>query len=257
MFTLYCDDSGTDNESEWAIAASVIAPVEQWGKFREEWQEIAKDENFDVFHMADFVARKPPFDSPEWHNEEKRERVMRRLIGTIKCRATCAFVSALQKSAYDEVVPEKIKEDRAMGKNHYTFAVRMCIGRVINWRREFAHTGPLQFVFDRVSKGKGEIDEVFNRSLSENAESALSDSGIERGGWSFQDKSQFIPIQAADVLAWEALHHMKKFSTHGDQFKPRRSYLELQKIPGMYKYYDKPSLAELVAHLKSKTATGE
>lgn len=59
MFTLYCDDSGTHNESEWAIAASIIAPAGQWEKFREAWQRIAKDENFDVFHMATFVARKP------------------------------------------------------------------------------------------------------------------------------------------------------------------------------------------------------
>jgi hypothetical protein len=209
MFALYCDDSGTHNESEWAIAACVIAPVRQWEKFREEWQKIAKDENFEVFHMANFVARKPPFDTPEWHDDEKRRRIMQKLVGTIKCRATCAFVSALQKSAYDEVVPEKIKADRAM-ENHSTFAVRMCLGRVIRWRSEYGRTGPLQFVFDRVSKGKGEIDEVFNRSLAENAESALSDTGIVRGGWSFEDKAQFIPIQAADILAWEALYFVAK-----------------------------------------------
>lgn len=177
---------------------------------------------------------------------------MQKLIGTIKCRATCAFVSALQKSGYDEVVPEKIKADRAMGKNHYTFAVRMCLGRVIRWRSEYGRKGPLQFVFDRVSKGRGEIDEVFNRALSENADSALSDMGIVPKGWSFEDKAQFIPIQAADILAWEALHFMKQSSVYGDQFKPRRSYLELLKIPGMHKYYDKPSLGKLVAHLKSK-----
>lgn len=116
MFTLYCDDSGTHNESEWAVAASIIAPVGQWEKFREEWQEIAKDEKFDVFHMANFVARKPPFHGPEWQDDENRRRTMSKLIGTIRCRATCAFVSAVQKSAYDEVVPAKIKADRAMGK---------------------------------------------------------------------------------------------------------------------------------------------
>jgi Protein of unknown function (DUF3800) len=256
-FTLYCDDSGTHNESEWAIAACVIAPVEQWEKFREEWQCVARDEGFEVFHLNKFVARKPPFDTPEWENADKRDRTMRRLIGIIRTRTTCAYASALQKSAYDEEVPEKIKADRIMGKNHYTFAVRMCMGRLVRWRIQHGYTHPIQFVFDRVSKGKGEIDMVFNRALSEGAESALAGMGIEEGGWSFEDKSQFIPIQAADVLAWEALHHMKTFSICGDQFKPRRSYLALREIPGMHKYYDREGLRELVAHLKSKAATGE
>ena len=51
-FSLYCDDSGTHDQSEWAIAASIIAPDEQWEKFNEEWQAVANEEGFDVFHMA-------------------------------------------------------------------------------------------------------------------------------------------------------------------------------------------------------------
>lgn len=94
--------------------------------------------------------------------------------------------------------------------------MRMCLGRVTKWRREYGRTGPLRFVFDRVSKGKGEIDEVFNRALAENAESALAEMGILPNGWSFEDKAQFIPIQAADILAWEALYLMKQSSAHGE-----------------------------------------
>lgn len=253
MFSLYCDDSGTDQNSQWAIAASVIAPVHQWEKFCEEWREIAGDEGFTVFHMSDFVARRPPFDTPAWHDPQKRDRVMRKLIGTIRCRTTCAFVSALEKSAYDTTVPADLKANRHMGNNHYTFAVRMCMGRVIRWRYKFGRTDvPLQYVFDRVSKGKGEIDAVFNRALSESAEGSLRDMGLTPAGWSFQDKAQFVPLQAADILAWEALHFMRKASVYRENFIPRRSYVELREIPGMHKYYDAPSLGKLVEHLRTK-----
>jgi hypothetical protein len=253
MFVLYCDDSGTHDQSEWAIAASLIAPDYQWEKFTEEWQSVAETEGFDVFHMADFVARKKqPFDSPEWADQEKRDRIMSKLLGIIKCRVRIAFASAVQKAAYDEVVPAHFKEDRAMGRNHYTFAVRMCMGRIIKWRLQYGHRDRLQYVFDRVSRGRGEIDEVFNRSLEENPAGALADSGIVRGGWSFENKAEFIPIQAADILAWEALHHMRKFSTHGDQFVPRKSYVELTKIPGMFKYYDRDALGRLAEGIRQR-----
>jgi hypothetical protein len=251
MFSFYCDDSGTHSGSEWAIAASVIAPVQQWDKFCEEWQAIAADEEFSVFHMADFVAKKPPFESSKWLNQEKRDRVMRRLIGTIKCRVTCAFVSAVQKSAYDEVVPADMKAKRSMGKNHYTFAIRMCMGRIIRWRRDFGRMDGLRYVFDRVSKGKGEIDAIFQRHLSETSSASLGDLGLSHGGWSFEDKAKFMPLQAADIFAWEALHFMRSASAHGENFKPRRSYLELREIPGLHRYYDGPSLENLVHHLRS------
>jgi Protein of unknown function (DUF3800) len=252
MLVLYCDDSGTHDQSEWAIAASLIAPDYQWEKFTEEWQAVAGKEGFKEFHMSTFVAKKPPFDTPEWADDEKRRRTIRQLLGIIKCRVRIAFASAVQKAAYDEVVPAQFKEDRAMGLNHYTFAVRMCMGRIINWRSQYGHRGRLQYVFDRVSKGRGEIDTVFNRSLAENPAGALADSGIVRGGWSFENKAEFIPIQAADILAWEALHHMRNFSTHGDQFVPRKSYVELTKVPGMFKYYDRDSLGRLVEGIRDR-----
>jgi hypothetical protein len=58
MFTLYCDDSGTHAQSDVAIAGCYISTVEQWQEFRRNWDEINAREDFGVFHMADFVAKK-------------------------------------------------------------------------------------------------------------------------------------------------------------------------------------------------------
>jgi hypothetical protein len=71
------------------------------------------------------------------------------------------------------------------------------------------------------------------------------------GGWTFQDKTQFIPLQA-DILAWEGLHFMRKPSTCGQNFKPRISFMKLLEIPGLHKYYDAPSLGRLVEHVRNR-----
>jgi hypothetical protein len=40
-------------------------------------------------------------------------------------------------------------------REHFgTFAVRLCTAMVDRWRKRNKHTGPIQYVFDRMSKGK-------------------------------------------------------------------------------------------------------
>ena len=74
MFTLYCDDSGTHTQSSIAVAACFVAPARQWEHFVRNWKEADAAEQFGVFHMADFVARKEQFALPEWNEEQKRHR---------------------------------------------------------------------------------------------------------------------------------------------------------------------------------------
>jgi hypothetical protein len=88
-----------------------------------------------------------PFDSAEWHDQTKRDRLLARLINIVRMRANFAFFSAVDKSAYDEVVPDTWKKNYLLGENHCTFAVRMCLARVRGWREKYGHTDPVQFVF--------------------------------------------------------------------------------------------------------------
>jgi hypothetical protein len=64
MFCLYCDDSGTHPKSDIAIAGCYIATVDQWKELKRNWDETNAKENFGVFHMADFVAKKKQFALP-------------------------------------------------------------------------------------------------------------------------------------------------------------------------------------------------
>ena len=52
MFTAYFDDSGTDGNSDIAIAACYISAKRGWDEFVEAWDHARREEGFDVFHMA-------------------------------------------------------------------------------------------------------------------------------------------------------------------------------------------------------------
>jgi Protein of unknown function (DUF3800) len=252
MFALYCDDSGTHAQSPIAVAACFVAPVVQWEQFAKDWQAANAAEGFGVFHMADFVAHQKQFALPEWQDEQKRNRTLKRLINIALTRRQMGFCAAVEKLAYDDEVPQALREKRKLGNNHYTFAVRMCMAKVLKWRMKYNHKGPIRFVFDRMSTGTGEINAVFEQALEEGDEKALAHGISKSTGWSFEDKAVTLPLQAADILAWETLRHMNKVYLPDVKEPMRKSYQSLTEIsdPG---FHNRATLRAFVEHIKNRT----
>ena len=254
MFTLYCDDSGTHAQSEVAVAGCLIADLKQWDKFKDNWDQANEQEKFDVFHMADFVAKQEQFKEPEWQDEKKRDRTIKRLINIIQTRAQFGIACAVVRSAYDEVVTPDLRKryDKLFGKNHYTFVVRHCIAHIEKWRLKHNHVEPIQYVFDRLSKGRGEIDAQMEVAVS-GREDAIRRYGIYKDGWSFQDKAVVIQLQGADIWAYENYKYAAEtyFADAAKRKPARASYRALrQRIPNVVRYHNKASLTELVRRLE-------
>lgn len=251
MVTLYCDDSGTHAESPFAVAGCFVAPVLQWDHFTKDWQRANDAEGFGVFHMADFVAKKKQFAAPEWQDEDKRARTIKRLVNIVNTRRQVGFVTVVDKAGYDSEVSRAMREKFKLGNNHYSFAVRMSMAKVLKWRMKYKYTEPIQFVFDQLTKGKGEIDAIFEDALEEGDEQALVH-GISRdAGWSFQNKAIVLPLQGADILAWEGLYYMKNSYVSGA--KMRKSFKTLLDGPVQEGLHDGNSLRKWVAHVRERT----
>jgi hypothetical protein len=252
MFTLYCDDSGTHAESNIAIAGCYIGTVEQWKQVQRNWNEINEKEKFGVFHMADFVARKQQFASPEWQDQAKRNRTLEKLVNVITTRVEFGIAAAVVKSAYDAIVPEDMRP--RLGKNHYTFAIKMCVAFLEKWREECGYTAPMQYVFDRLSKGRGDINEAFEVVATGGAD-AIRRYGVYEHGWSFQSKSVVTQLQAADIWAYENYRYaVDRFFPPIEQRKDlRESYRILRtQVPRVVvRYLNEESLLDLVSRVRA------
>lgn len=158
LIAAYFDDSGTDLKSAVAVAACYISDVRRWDRFAAEWKSVLSDAGIlgCGFHMADFVAHKPPFDAWE---RAKRDDVIRGLVSTIGSHALDGMVTAVIKSDYDRFVTGKLREK--LGGYHYTFAVQSCLDFIEKWRG-FNSREPIQFIFDQMGKGRGEINDLFD-----------------------------------------------------------------------------------------------
>lgn len=204
MYEVYFDDSGTDPRSPIAIAACYISTKKGWETFTAAWDEVRWSEGFDVFHMVDFAAAHDKTKKPfcDW-DYEKRQRVYRRLVRAINNNKRIGIAIAIPQDAFNKIVPGLPEWMRwRIGNHPYTTAVRFLMGSIRKWRERYGITLPMRYVFDRMSdpEAKAEIRAVWE-NISDHGE-WLKWYGIEnRYGYSFENKAEFKPLQAADILA--------------------------------------------------------
>ena len=206
MYESYWDDSGTDSSCPLAIAACYVSRKTGWDRFTDAMYRIGREEGFETFHMVDFASKAEPFDG--W-DEPKRERVFQRVARAINENKLAGFGVAIPKDVFDRVVPTLPERLRSKcGKHHYTFAVKVLLVLIARWRAESGIKLPMRYVFDQMGKGKGEIMAVWDKKNLRD-QNALEKLGLEPDGYSFESKTKFKPLQAADVLAWQMNWHMR------------------------------------------------
>ena len=247
--TLYFDDSGTHASSEIAVAAGYVACVEQWKELERNWKEVDNRFHFGMFHMADFVAKKKQFADESVWTPAKRSALIRELISIVRTRARIGFSAAIFKSDYDKLMPDDLKD--RLGRHHYTFAVRQCLSMIDKWRQEYGITGPMQYVFEDGTQGKGEILDTFDFCSQDNLTSNAY--GIVRGGYSFVAKTPDVPqLQPPDILAWESNWHMRNSvaATKEGASPQRQSFRELCKSPVRSSFFHEKNLLKLVGNIR-------
>lgn len=229
MFTAYFDASGHPNAKGQAMFVSgFVAPVSRWLKFEREWLDLLKAHKIkNPFHMTEFIACSEQFAS--WKHDEPRQLAFyRRALHLIARRTNRAFSQGLLLDEYWELVKQyEIPDDSAAAlplRTPLSFCTLGAVTQLHKWgnrrkrRGERIH-GPIEFVFDRGDKHRGEMADAVREIF-----------GFEP---IFKDKADVVPIQAADILAWE---HARVCGVliHGDMKKLRvSSWPEVARIfPG-------------------------
>lgn len=191
MFTVFMDDSGTAPEHKVAIAAAIVIPAQQLGRFQSEWDKFRDKFQFSDFHASECLARNPKSEFADW-SDDKVRRAFARVRGLTFKYSVKGFCIAIFKQDYDEFLTEDLKA--AVGDSHYTWAVSSVIGLAQDWGVK--HGVPVEYVFDTADrKVKREVD-----SSMEYIETIFPGEFV--GHYSFRNRREVPSLQATDLLAW-------------------------------------------------------
>lgn len=192
MLRCFVDESGFER-GPVMVMAGLIADVESWARFSDDWQEcLDMRPRLPFFHMAEMFA-----DS--WGDESKR-----RVARLQKIMATHAKGAVIVSIPLDDYRCIFGGQGQDVWKNPYLFLFFIFIRAYKRFSGEIGLDRTIDFVFDRQTGAMARIAEAWDFWETEMPQ-LLQFVG---GPPSFQDDKKVLPLQAADMLAWWIHRHM-------------------------------------------------
>jgi|ERR1022692_1773954 hypothetical protein len=216
-YIAYLDDSGHPDSEDVVIVAGWLGTEDQWLLSEGEWKRALRDAGIPLeigFHMTDFESADCPLYS-HWTRIDK-DRFLFRLINLLRTR-TRIFVSALVPMTEYRLANDRHAIEECLGRP-YAMAGRLIGQQLREWEKNYNPRGhPVVTIFEDGSKHKGDLMDIFRRD------------GFDPPA--FRDKKKVVPLQGADLLAWE---YFNAFKTN--RIRPSLDSI-IEKHPGMDNIY--------------------
>ena len=234
------DELGIHEGSPVLSVAGYFARPKVWREFTRDWRRILLPKKIGVFHSSDCQALRGEFEN--WTREE-RDELVSRLLPIIPKHSLVGFAAVIVLRDFYAAVK---------GKEHLVPLIGTPYGACFQWLLRSA-------IEASAWAGIREPMAVFheNNDFHANAYAAfawLKQYNNPHGvltSLTFGDKKTYIPLQAADILAYEAGKRVVNSSG-----KDRRSFTAITprgKRP-VIKYYDKENMPKLIEKLERVNA---
>jgi hypothetical protein len=214
-FTAHFDASGKPTSKGAMFVSGFVSTVEKWEKFTPLW--LAHLDEYGLsnpFHMTEFVAaRKEPYKSLV-ADAPRASAFLNGAWRIIKKHIHKDFSQGVMLSAFHQVKSEYVIDPKHEYAELLNAPLTYCgfgayllmhdwANRVKARKRDpIVFDGPIEVIFDRGDQDRGKMIKVLE--------------GYFDADLLFRDKAKVVPLQAADMLAWE--HQRALF----DWGKPRR-----------------------------------
>lgn len=220
MLKAYFDDSGTHGDSDIVLMAGVFGYPNQWDVFSERWANQLANPcpgklPLERFHMAHCQAGAGEFTG--WKRHETEFLVHE--LGTIifDC-GIYGFGGAVARKYWDEFIVGDRR--RAIGDAE-TLCIINCFVKLIAFATHIAPARELAMVFDDRPQKARDIEKIYS------VYGALKEAGLEITSATLASAKKVLPLQAADLLAWELYQDAQDaLAGRRDNWGPRRDQLK-------------------------------
>jgi hypothetical protein len=192
MFWAYFDESGWHSKRSGGglrklTIGGCLAEEASWRRLSIDWAAALERRNIELFHMVDFEARRPPFDT--WTEPERRDRLNTLLDMIGETKAHCyGFTNIIRESDNTAKIYERCVYDTFLELNM----------NVEEFHVFFAHHPEY-----------GRQVELLNKMVSDGMRQQIKSCSIAK-------PIDIQPLQAADIVAYEICREER------DEFRRRR-----------------------------------
>jgi hypothetical protein len=225
MLQAYVDDSGTHDGSHNTVLAGYWGRLHQWKKFESAWRAVLDSEGIEEFHAKEFWPRIPGKGRigvyRDW-SDERHKSFIHRLLAVIESSKIYPFACGVLGAEWERLAPEEKELLSAQEQEALQKPMLMAMNRLMF--RVAGYCNPsriVNFTFDEFNSEKLKVAVMQQFAEVKRILRADNDRVVERiGGLAFEDSKVALPLQAADLLAYEAHRYAK--AAQGDKNHPTR-----------------------------------
>jgi hypothetical protein len=193
MLKAYFDESGHSSAPGYRPFAvgGCVAPLERWEIFEEEWKRILARFDVKCFHATDLAAYQGEFR--DW-NDARRKEFMGILVGLVRQYVARPVGAVLPLVAYRRLT----EEQQAGLVDPYYICLQVCLEGAALEAASLPEEERVEVVFARAPGLVGKAADLF-----ETFRGGGHPLGGRLGSISFASPADVIPLQAADLVAYE------------------------------------------------------
>jgi hypothetical protein len=206
------DDSGNESGDPLFVLAGFIAPCEAWASFSDDWRK-ALDEppGLAYFKMREAERLQDEFDRRKGWTERMRDDRLIAFVRLIQRYVSFRVHVSVRHDLFAKYIKTlKTPIRRSISNNPYYLLFSQLILTTAAVRMSLGMSEPVDFYFDE--QGSLGDDAVFYwdnfMRLSVTASNTNFGPYLGRKP-KFEDEKGFMPLQAADLYAWQLRRHME------------------------------------------------
>lgn len=186
----------------------------QADRFGKDWSKVLNEFGLSYAHMTDCALGYGQYRKLSMN---QRIRVQKLLIENIKRRTRFGFAVTIDPNLYADVMAGVVGAPSC-----YTLCLMLLVNQVASFAMVNKFDGKLKYIFESGHESAREADKYLS-AISWHG-SAWLEATRYSGHW-FADKRSAMPLQAADMLAWQVRHFFCR-SAQGHT-KPRKDLVAL------------------------------
>lgn len=220
MMHAYFDESGTHSKDAILWVAGYLFEADQCLRFEREWSARLAESGISIFHAVDCAHRNKEFESK---SREDCDALLIDLIELIRKYAALQVTCAISQRWFDALRPTTWK---AIYGDAYALGATICLQSISSWCNDNAYFGRIAYFFEENKEGQSSASRFMDFVTSHPALKTL----YRHHSHIFMAKPDAVPLQAADLLAWEMNKEMVEAQNTPRKRPTRKSLLALQAV---------------------------
>ncbi|HEY6183905.1 MAG TPA: DUF3800 domain-containing protein [Terriglobales bacterium] len=195
MLKAFIDDSGSGGDSPWFVLAGYIGTAESWDVFGDSWRTVLNGPpRLDYFKASEAESLR---ENGQWAgvSVDQRNAIINSLIHVIGKHALRSISVRVNQTDYNEIIKPYVPP---VWDHAYYYLFTGFMAAATSAEKYFGKNDPIEFYFDNTDKKLKKRSRMLYGQVANIPQFRNRVHDIH-----YEDEKTVLPLQAADLLAWQ------------------------------------------------------